>query len=60
MGWLPGGRGVLVEAITVSADGNSFTSTIRYEILDPGGKTVEGGGLGEAHAARIMFDTPGE
>ena len=60
VGWLPGGRGVLVEAITVSADGNSFTSTIRYEILDQAGKPAGGGGAGEAHAARMTFDTNSE
>ena len=57
VGWLPSGRGVLVEAITVSADGGSYTSTIRYEILDQAGKPAEGGGEGEAHAARMTFDT---
>ena len=50
-------EGVLVEAITVSADGNTFTSTIRYELLDQAGKPVAGGGLGESHAARMTFDT---
>ena len=60
VGWLPGGRGVLVEEITVSADGDSFTSTIRYEILDQAGKTVDGGGVGEAHAARMKFEQIGE
>src|SRR4026207_587492 len=29
-GWLPSGRGVFTERITLAADGNSFTSTIRY------------------------------
>jgi hypothetical protein len=59
-GWLPGGRGLLIEAIKVATDGDSFTSTIRYEILDQAGKPVEGGGVGEGHAARMMFDTLGE
>lgn len=60
VGWLPGGRGLLIESIKVAADGDSFTSTIRYEILDQAGKAVEGGGVGKGHAARMMFDSLGE
>ena len=60
VGWLPGGRGLLVEAITVSAGGDSFTSTIRYEILDQAGKPADGGGVGEAHGARMTFEPIGE
>jgi hypothetical protein len=29
-GWLPSGRGILTERIKVSADGQTFSSTIRY------------------------------
>lgn len=54
-GWLPAGRGVLVERITLSADGGSFTSTLRYDALDAAGKPIEGGGEAEGHGARIAF-----
>jgi len=43
-GWLPAGRGVLLETITVASDGKSFTSKIRYDAFDQSGKSVEGGG----------------
>jgi hypothetical protein len=54
-GWLPSGRGVFVERIQISAAGDSFTSTIRYEALDPSGRPVPGGGEAEGRAARIGF-----
>lgn len=54
-GWLPAGRGVLVERIRMSAAGDSFTSTIRYEALDTGGKPVPGGGEAQGRAGRIGF-----
>ena len=55
VGWLPGGRGLLIESIKVAADGNSFTSSIRYEMFDEAGKPAAGGGEGEGHAARMTF-----
>lgn len=55
VGWLPGGRGLLIETIRLSGDGNSFTSTIRYEILDQAGKPTAGSGTGEAQATRMTF-----
>ncbi len=54
-GWLPAGRGVLVERITLAADGRSFTSAIAYTAFDPAGKPVEGGGEGTVSGARIGF-----
>lgn len=54
-GWLPSGRGVFVERIRISAAGDSFTSIIRYEALDPAGRSLPGGGEAEARAARIGF-----
>ena len=54
-GWLPAGRGVFVERITLASDGNSFTSTIRYEAFDAGGKPAEGGGEAAGRAVRIGF-----
>jgi hypothetical protein len=54
-GWLPAGRGVFTERITLSADGKSFTSTIRYEALNARGEPIDGGGQAEGRAVRIGF-----
>ena len=54
-GWLPAGRGVLFERITLSDDGDSFTSTIRYEAFDQTGKPTEGGGEADGRGVRIEF-----
>lgn len=52
-GWVWSGRGVLTERIKVSDDGNSFTSTIRYEAFDKMGKPAEGGGSGTGRGSRM-------
>jgi hypothetical protein len=54
-GWLPAGRGMFSEAITVSDDGETFASRIRYEALDRAGKPVEGGGEGTGRGIRLRF-----
>jgi hypothetical protein len=54
-GWLPSGRGVLTERIRVSADGDSFASTLRYDALDLTGRPIPGGGEAVGHAVRIRF-----
>jgi hypothetical protein len=54
-GWLPAGSGVLVETITVAEDGISFKSTIRLEIVDETGKTIESNSAAEGQASRITF-----
>jgi hypothetical protein len=54
-GWLPAGRGILTETITVSADCDSFTSAIRYQPLDPAGRVIEGGGEGDGRGTRLKF-----
>jgi hypothetical protein len=54
-GWLPSGRGVFLERITLSEDGRSFKSTMKYDAFDQAGKPVEGGGEAETVAARIEF-----
>jgi hypothetical protein len=54
-GWLPAGRGFFLERITISDDGESFTSTIRYEAFDQAGKPVEGGGEAEGRGVRLRF-----
>ncbi len=56
VGWLPAGRGLLIETIKVSPDGNAFTSKIRYELFDHVGKPVEIGGTGGARAVRMTFN----
>lgn len=54
-GWLPSGRGVFTERIAVSADGQTFTSAIRYEALDVTGEPVAGSGDAQGRAVRIRF-----
>jgi hypothetical protein len=54
-GWLPSGRGVLTERITLSADGQTFTSTIRYEALGVRGEPIAGSGEAQGRAVRIRF-----
>ena len=55
-GWLPAGRGILVETITLSEDGNSFSSNIRYEFVDQAGKAAAGGGIGKGRGLRISLE----
>ena len=54
-GWLPSGRGVFTERIKLSADADTFTSTIRYEAFGLRGEPVEGGGEAKGQATRIRF-----
>lgn len=54
-GWLPSGRGVFTERITVSPDGQAFTSTIRYEARGLSGEPAAGGGEARGRAVRIQF-----
>ena len=54
-GWSPAGRGELVERITLSADGRSFTSRITYAAFDTSGKPAAGGGTATGRAERIQF-----
>ena len=54
-GWLPSGRGVFTERIALSADGQTFTSTIRYEALGTRGEPVAGSGDARGRAVRIRF-----
>jgi len=54
-GWMPSGRGVLTERITLAADGKSFTSTVRYEGFGADGKPVPGGGAGKGRGTRLEF-----
>lgn len=54
-GWGPAGRGVFVERIALSADGDSFTSTITYRQFDRAGKPAEGGGQATGRGVRLTF-----
>jgi hypothetical protein len=54
-GWGPAGRGVFLERITLSEDGGSFTSKIRYEQFDTAGKPMEGGGEATGQGVRLAF-----
>jgi hypothetical protein len=54
-GWGPAGRGIFVERITLSNDGKSFTSKIKYEQLDTAGKPAEGGGEATGRGAKLSF-----
>ena len=56
VGWLPGGRGVLVETMKISGDGASFRSTIRYEMFDQAGKRTADSGTGESEATRMTLN----
>ena len=54
-GWGPAGRGVFVERITLSEDGDSFTSKIKYDQFDTAGKPAEGGGEAVGRGVRLTF-----
>ena len=55
-GWMPDGYGSIRQTITVSADGNSFTSKITVDLFDKAGKPIAGGGSGTAMGERIRFN----
>ena len=54
-GWLPSGRGIFTERITLAADGKTFTSSITYQALDTHGQPIEGGGTATGRGVRIGF-----
>jgi len=54
-GWLPSGRGLLTERITLAADGRTFTSAVKCEMFGLGGEPVEGSGDAKGRAERIRF-----
>ena len=55
VGWLPAGRGVFLDTITMADDGRSFTSKMRYEAFDKSEKVVEGGGEADGRGIRVEF-----
>jgi hypothetical protein len=54
-GWGPAGRGVFLERITLSEDGKSFTSKIKYDQFDTAGKPAEGGGEATGQGVKLTF-----
>ena len=54
-GWMPAGRGVLTETVTLAADGGAFTSTLRFEAFDVAGQPVAGGGEAVGRGVRLTF-----
>ncbi len=54
-GWVPNGYGVLSQKITLSEDGGSFESTIKFDLFDQQGKPMAGGGEATSHGERIRF-----
>ncbi len=54
-GWLPSGRGVFTERITLAPDGRTYTSAIRYQLFDATGAAIEGGGEATGRGVRIDF-----
>lgn len=54
-GWTPAGRGVLLEKITLSEDGKSFSSTIRYDGFDTAGKPTKDSAEATGHGTKLTF-----
>ena len=54
-GWLPAGRGVFTETITIADDGETYASTVGYEPFDAAGAPLSGGGRGTAAGVRLRF-----
>ena len=54
-GWLPSGRGVLMERFTLSPDGQSFTSSVRFDVFDLEGRPTGDSGEGVGRGARLVF-----
>jgi hypothetical protein len=44
-----------METITLSADGQTYESTIAYDMFDAAGKPASGGGHATARGSRIQF-----
>lgn len=54
--WWPAGHGVLTETIVLSADGQTYTSTIKFVAFDKTDKLIASdGGEGTASGSRIVF-----
>jgi hypothetical protein len=56
--WVPSGRGLYTETLELSADASRYNSRIVYDLVDPTGAPIPGGGEGEASGARTTFESP--
>jgi hypothetical protein len=54
-GWLPAGRGIIHETITLAKDGKTYTSHITYQMYDQSGAEGADHGEGTAEGVRIGF-----
>ncbi|OGU77092.1 MAG: hypothetical protein A2V93_01600 [Ignavibacteria bacterium RBG_16_34_14] len=54
-GFSPAGYGILRETITLSQDGQSFRSIIKYDAFDLAGNQIESGSEAETEAKRMSF-----
>lgn len=54
-GFAPAGYGILSEKITLSVDGKSYKSTIKYDSFDQTGKQITFGDEADAEANRMGF-----
>lgn len=54
-GWAPGGYGRLTQRITISEDGRTFDSTIKYEMFDQSGKPTDKESHATAQGTKIAF-----
>lgn len=54
-GFTPGGYGVLSEIIILSEDGQSYSSTIKFNLFDQNGKQIVFNDEATAEATRMVF-----
>jgi hypothetical protein len=54
-GFPPAGHGVLIETITLSDDGKSYKSTIKWDAFDQTSKQINSGDEADAEAKRMGF-----
>ena len=54
-GWMPSGRGLFVERITLSPDGKSFTSKITFQAFNTKGEKLPMAGEATGRGVRIGF-----
>ena len=54
-GWMPNGHGVFTERITLAPDGQSFESSITYQVFDSSGAPASGGSEAKGRGVRIAF-----
>jgi len=52
---MPAGYGEFTEQVTLSKDGKTFTSKMKYVAFDQNGKPAEGGGEASCNGRRIEF-----